>query len=362
MAKTGILNPNKLHSYKFNEDLFLRSEVITAGKNHGFLMYIDWSGSMHDQMANTIDQLMILALFCKKINVPFDAYAFSDVYGERDGSERYVSRMHKWEKNVTGDLGINGSFRLLHLVSSTLSSSKFQNSMIQLMRLRHGFPTDGRCSQHRAELPRKLRLGGTPLNETIISAIKQVPVFQKKHGVQIVNTVFLTDGQGHPTRGTWDSDKEDFSGGGNHYSSKEIIVDPVTKIQYESDRSTHGTSVPFLKALKDRTSARVVGFYIAPCNTKKRFKQEITYSGVVNWSETDALWEKMKKESFIVVEDDLGYEQFYIVSSKSLRVQNEEVEIDSEMSKAKMKNTFIKQRRNKVGNKVLLGRFAEFVA
>ncbi len=114
--------------------------------------------------------------------------------------------------------------------------------------------------------------------------------------------------------------------------------------------------------MKDRTSAREVCFYIAPCNTKKRFKQEITYSGVVNWSETDALWEKMKKESFIVVEDDLGYEQFYIVSSKSLRVQNEEVEIDSEMSKAKMKNTFIKQRRNKVGNKVLLGRFAEFVA
>ena len=88
----------------------------------------------------------------------------------------------------------------------------------------------------------------------------------------------------------------------------------------------------------------------------------MTYSGVVEWSKTDELWDKMKKESFIVVEDDLGYEQFYIVNSKSLKVKDEEVEMDSEMSKAKMKNTFIKQRRNKVGNKVLLGRFAEFVA
>ena len=51
-----------------------------------------------------------------------------------------------------------------------------------------------------------------------------------------------------------------------------------------------------------------------------------------------------------------------MVSSKSLKVKDEEVEIDSDMSKAKMKNTFIKQRRNKVGNKVLLGRFAEFVS
>ena len=361
VAKTGILNPNKLHSYKFNEDLFLRSEVITAGKNHGFLMYIDWSGSMHEQMANTIDQLMILALFCKKINVPFDAYAFSDVYGEADGPDKYVSRMHKWEKNVTGDLGINKSFRLLHLVSSTLSSSKFQNSMIQLMRLRHGF-SDPRGYHYRNELPRKLRLGGTPLNETIISAIKQVPVFQKKHGVQIVNTVFLTDGQGHATRGTWDSEKQDFSGNVYGSASKVILVDPVTKIQYGSDFRSRNTAAPFLKALKDRTAARVVGFYIAPCSNKKRFKQEMTYSGVIEWSQTDALWEKMKKESFVVVEDDLGYEEFYVVSSKSLKVKDAEVEMDSEMSKAKMKNTFIKQRRNKVGNKVLLGRFAEFVS
>ena len=365
VAKTGVLNPNKLHSYKFNEDLLLRSEVVTAGKNHGFLMYIDWSGSMHEQMANTIDQLMILALFCKKINVPFDAYAFSDVYGEGDPSDpdKYLDRYHKWEKNETGDLGINKNFRLLHLVSSTLSSSKFQNSMIQLMRMRQGHELGtGRYLNYSNELPRKLRLGGTPLSEVIISAIKQVPEFQKKHGVQIVNTVFLTDGQGHAVRGVYDSVTEDFQGRGYRHYTKEILVDPVTKIQYGYDGHSRNSSSPFLKALKDRTSARVVGFYIAPCSTKKRFKQEMTYSGVVEWSKTDELWDKMKKESFIVVEDDLGYEQFYIVNSKSLKVKDEEVEMDSEMTKAKMKNTFIKQRRNKVGNKVLLGRFAEFVA
>ena len=49
VAKTGILNPNKLHSYKFNEDLFLRSEIISSGKDHGFIMYLDWSGSMHEE-------------------------------------------------------------------------------------------------------------------------------------------------------------------------------------------------------------------------------------------------------------------------------------------------------------------------
>ena len=84
VAKTGILNPNKLHSYKFNEDLFLRSEIVTSGKNHGFIMYLDWSGSMTEDMSNTIDQLKLLTLFCKKINVPFEAYAFTDRWTEND--------------------------------------------------------------------------------------------------------------------------------------------------------------------------------------------------------------------------------------------------------------------------------------
>jgi hypothetical protein len=317
---------------------------------------------MQEQMGNTIDQLMILALFCKKINVPFDAYAFSDVYGEGD-EPGHRHGHHQWAKNVTGDIGINKTFRLLHLVSSTLSTSKFQNSMIQLMRLRLSHTDSKSYSLNYNEVPRKLRLGGTPLNETVITAIKQVPEFQKKHGVQIVNTVFLTDGQGSSLRGTWDSETQAFTGGSKTWTSKEILVDPVTKIQYTADlrRSGNGATSALLEALKDRTSARVVGFYIAPCNTRKRFMMETSYLGV-DWSQGADWWEKMKKNSFIVVEGDLGYEQFYVVSSKSLKVKENEIEIDSEMSKAKMKNTFIKQRQNKVGNKVLLGRFAEFVS
>ena len=45
-GKTGVLNPNKLHAYKFSEDIFLRSNIIADGKNHGFVMFVDWSGSM----------------------------------------------------------------------------------------------------------------------------------------------------------------------------------------------------------------------------------------------------------------------------------------------------------------------------
>ena len=84
VAKTGILNPNKLHAYKFSEDLFLRSNVVSEGKNHGFVMFIDWSGSMGENMSDTIDQLTLLAMFCKKVNVPFDVFAFTSSWSDGD--------------------------------------------------------------------------------------------------------------------------------------------------------------------------------------------------------------------------------------------------------------------------------------
>ena len=358
VAKTGILNPNKLHSYKFNEDLFLRSEVITSGKNHGFIMYLDWSGSMHGDMGNTIDQLMLLSLFCKKINVPFEAYAFTDRWTE--GDDPYKSGgYHKFSKTQMNDIGLNENFHLLHLVSSALSTSKFQTSMTYLARLRMAY--EDRYAAEHHDIPNKLQLGGTPLGECIITAINMVPEFQKKNNVQIVNTIFLTDGQGNERFPTWNG--TEFEGRYSRYSSI-VIVDPVTKIHYDHRRAiTSGGNLDnqLLKILADRTKARVIGFYIAPTNNKKSFKREASYSGV-EWSKHEEIWSDIKKNNFIVLEDTQGYDQYIWVSSKSLNIDSNAIAIDSDMTKGRMKNAFIKQRQGKFGNKVMLSKLAEFVS
>ena len=98
-------------------------------------MYLDWSGSMQFNMGNTIDQLMLLALFCKKINVPFEAYAFTDRW---NCAHHYSNTKRRFDNVKINDIGINEHFHLLHLASSTLSTSKFQNSMQYLARLRDG--------------------------------------------------------------------------------------------------------------------------------------------------------------------------------------------------------------------------------
>nr|BCU99784.1 MAG: hypothetical protein CM15mV30_0790 [uncultured marine virus] len=49
-SKTGVINTNKLFSYKYNEDLFQKVMTTLDAKNHGMIFYLDWSGSMHDNM------------------------------------------------------------------------------------------------------------------------------------------------------------------------------------------------------------------------------------------------------------------------------------------------------------------------
>ena len=80
IAKTGILDVNKLHSYKFNEDVFLKNTIMPDGKNHGLVMLLDWSASMSHNMDKTIQQLLNMVWFCQKVNIPFEVYAFTNAY------------------------------------------------------------------------------------------------------------------------------------------------------------------------------------------------------------------------------------------------------------------------------------------
>ena len=361
-GKTGVLNPNKLHAYKFSEDLFLRSNIVAAGKNHGFVMFVDWSGSMSNNMANTIDQLTLLALFCKKVNIPFDVFAFTNAWKQEAGMRSFYDFGDRKE----GDFGVTANFSLLHLISSTLSTAKFNTSMVYLRYLRESF--GGRSggyyntSQRYYPIPDNLGLGGTPLNEAVISAMEIVPMFQKKNNVQIVNTIFLTDGQGTEQRSTYSNETGSYTGHiGTGRMTQNVIVDPITKRHYSPGRYGDRDTRYFLEALKDRTGSRVAGFFITPARLNS-FRQEISWIVGGNWEKIADLHKEVKDNSFAVIEGDLGYDQFYILSDKDLNVEPEAVNFNSDMTKGRMKNAFVKSRKNKIANKAMLSRFAEFVS
>ena len=355
-GKTGILNPNKLHAYKFSEDIFLRNSVVSDGKNHGFVMFVDWSGSMGNNMHDTIDQLMLLAMFCKKAQIPFDVFAFTNSWSRNSDDPKYTGSYYEFEDKTQHDIALSIEFSLLHLISSTLKAAAFNKSMAYMSYIRGAFA----CRYNRwagenvyYPLPSQLGLGGTPLNEAIISAFEIIPMFQKKNNVQIVNTVFLTDGQGHPNRNTWNEGS--WTSRANHMNTT-VVIDPITKKHYNKFLDDQ----VLLEILKDRTGVTLAGFFITP-STKRSFINEMYHTNI-GWSKAEELWLEIKADGYGVVENDLGYDEFYMISSKSLEINAEGLEIDADMTKGRMKNAFVKAQKGKIANKQMLARFAELVS
>ena len=85
VSKTGSLDMGKLHTYKYNEDLFRKVTTLPGATNHGLVMCLDWSGSMADNLKGTLTQLFNLVWFCRRTKIPFEVYAFSDNYAKRGG-------------------------------------------------------------------------------------------------------------------------------------------------------------------------------------------------------------------------------------------------------------------------------------
>ena len=77
-ANSGIIDTSILHTYKYNEHIFKKINVTPDGKNHGLVMVVDWSGSMSRNIKGTLEQMMTLVMFAKRVNIPFEVLLFSD--------------------------------------------------------------------------------------------------------------------------------------------------------------------------------------------------------------------------------------------------------------------------------------------
>ena len=93
VSRTGVLDTGKLHTYRYNEDIFRKVTTLGEGKNHGLVFVLDWSGSMSDVLMDTVKQLYNLIWFCKKSTF-LTRYMLSPIIGstwKRDYDGRYES-------------------------------------------------------------------------------------------------------------------------------------------------------------------------------------------------------------------------------------------------------------------------------
>jgi hypothetical protein len=337
VAKTGELNMSKVYAYKFTEDIFKKITVVPGGKSHGLVMFLDWSGSMHSHLENTIKQLISLVLFCKKVNIPYEVYAFSD----GGLSEHSAVQLDRGE----GDLQF-GKFTLLNFLSSRMSAADFTYACSALVGMTHshGFP-------------QWLNLSSTPLNESISAAMDIIPAFQKKYRLQVVNTVFLTDGDANSQRSYYQS-----WGGGVSTSSLNcrkgdvvVVRDKRSKneVRIEMTGRNYGTGLTnaYIKLLKLHTQCNVVGFYII---TGREFTNCADRWYPAN--RVEKAKEQFKKDRYAVLADS-GFDEYYFLRSSSLNTDEEDFEVEEGVTKRGLVSAFTKYAGNKVSNRVVLNRF-----
>ena len=377
-SKTGSLDMSKLHTYKYNDDLFRKVTTLPGATNHGMVMVLDWSGSMSTNLIGTLSQMYNLIWFCRRTKIPFEVFAFSDAY-YRDPSSRY-GRMDDGFANEfkSGDIALS-TFNLLNFFSSNMSVSDEMDMMhiLWMFAVRYmGGYRDWTTLGFPYNYPRGMSLGGTPLNEAIIAMMDIVPKFKNETGVQKVNTIFLTDGASNSLNGVFDygfnpKKNEHFEivkslRQSYRHKSKTVITDPVMNKTYEITDVTND----LLRILKGRVPGmNVVGFFIAGSGRNGRISKNTLYyllRDTEGFSNSFDITEKIKfinKNKYLAI-SQLGYDEYYILpGGDNLKTENET--LDDELigaGKAKLKSAFGKMAKGKISSRQVLNKFVSLVA
>ena len=368
ISRTGVLDTAKLHAYKYNEDLFKKVTTITGGKNHGLVMFIDMSGSMQSHIPGTIDQLMTLVTFCRKVNIPYEVYGFTD-QRDRNNGQNWVNSKYGMNKKADyglGDLILNNDFTLRNYFSSRMTNPEHNQAMINMACYKMSYNYHNSVDKYsHVWAPPADVLNGTPLDDAVIAARKIVMEFKTKNKIQIVNTIFLTDGQSNAMTSMIDRDDRGnlYAASISGYFNNVILRDKNTKLNYTSSKQNSYYSVTtsnLLMALRDYTKSNVIGFYI--CGLRDA-RHKIYASDMKN-DKTEGL-ENFKKNNFVEIEDQ-GYNPYFLIHNKSLDVDDQDF-LDAtkdikEYKKNSLARKFKEFNKNKTGNRVVVSRFIEKIS
>jgi hypothetical protein len=382
-ARSGDLDMNRLHAYKLSNDIFKRMTIVPNGKNHGMMMIVDFSGSMSGILEETLEQVMILATFCRRVNIPFDVYAFCDdaVHGTKMQREwlfnrkpaghwsnpGYVNTLWNYDNSVI-QMTEDG-FHLKHLIGSSLSKGDYAvaSEMLTTLACYHGtlyaggYPRQGRVRVGLFDSGRGVSnlsdfgfgLGGTPLVEAILATRSMIERFKAAHRLDVVNVIHLTDGCGG---GAWSYQN---SPSDNRYWDTPKVVyitDPITKrrMTVSGNRSTHNCQAAMTTFVRELTGCKHIGYYMVG----GRFSRSGLSNFVGHSTFTEEMWNSWRNDGFFAIENQ-GFDSYFYLNVKPIA---DEFKVEDGASKSVLKKSFAKYMNGKRSNRALTVRFAKEIA
>ena len=356
ISKIGSLDMRKVYAYQLQDDLFKRVTTLPQGKNHGMIMMIDWSGSMADVIMDTIKQVINLAMFCNKAQIPYRVFAFTSQYYDRDEKvlETYRTQRNQYARQLrdrymadqTDSVLDGGNFNLLELFSNKMTTSEF-NSMVKKL-------LDQRVFWHKG-----YDLGGTPLNEALLWTYNNIGEYMKNNRIEKMNFITLSDGAGGSMQasggiGRWS----------NYKKVQNLVRDPVTKKTYPFGYDSGQQAETLLKMIKDRYNIRTIGFYI--CSNRRRSLECAIKDNVYDYKgNSNLVIDEMRKcfrnDGFYSLRGT-GRDDLFIVPAENTKIDESELTVSSDMTARRLATSLGKFLNTKKTSRVLLSRFINYVA
>ena len=365
-AKTGVLDTSKLHTYMFNEDIFKKITVIPEGKNHGLVFLLDWSGSMQTILENTMKQLFNLVWFCRKVNIPFEVYAFTNdawslgkeipdntnSYSHYDNQELLdPSRLQEMKE---GDIYIEGGFRMVNILTSTAKTKDLDRMMLNLWLQARAFR--GAMYQY----ARRFTLSGTPLNEAIISVGQLTKQLIKTAKLQKCHVIVLTDGEGyHSSFNKMYESSYDGSITMNHSGLapwKTTIR--VGSKSFVGAKCESEFTCKLVEAIKsDIPNCNFIGIRILEKGGGRQF---YNYYARNHYNFYDEMKDQMRRNGAVFI-NTKSFDLWCAVQQTTLHC-DDELEVDAGVEKRKIAQAFRKMNKNKKSNKLLVKEFIKQIA
>lgn len=348
-SKTGDLDLKKVYSYKYSEDLFKRISTEPKGKSHGLVIFLDWSGSMNSILLDSIIQIFCITDFCKKSNIPFDVYFF-------ENGAAYSTNSHRHNRDDSikfkaGDLDIE-AFHLVQILSNKMLNLEYTEMKKYLLYLGNLHRENGGLGSDYL-FPKHFHTHGTPLNSAIIAAMDIIPKFKREYNLDIVNTIFVTDGDSNDIYGYRDDNNFTRSFGSGDPDI--LIRNPKSGHSIKQKRAGKFTPALLLH-LREHIRSNVVGFFLSNYGVQDKATLKLQYPGISN----DAI-KSFIDDGFAPVTSE-GYTEFYVIDSNRLKLKPFQIEVNEKGTLDDMGKSFVANSEARMKNRILLSRFIDLIA
>ena len=341
VSTSGVLNTSALHKYKFSEDVFKRTMTLADAKSHGMIITLDFSGSMADVQYDTVTQALNLAMFCRRVNIPFEMYTYtaggyySSIPEEQQAADAAFASI----------VGLHGtvmprSCNLTQLFSSKMNKRQFDKAVKEIYLLACGLHNkfDG--------------MGSTPTNETLMALKYVIEDFQARHRVQKLITVLLTDGE--PNNVSFDMEPGT-PWSGRYRGSLQVSGHKSVRI----DNTAIDLSTKLLEYLRNEYKVVNLGYFLGASYSMNKAIMNVS---MTNFASMETVKSELRKYGSSGHQNVMGYDQYILIKASKFSIQDDDFEVDAGASKRELAKEFSKFSKGRRQSRILLDKFIKVVA